>query len=316
MKSSATLALANHRPECITLAKQLMERHDAVILEDPPDDRFQRMLCGELSIDTYLERLDLEYPEFSRHMSETLRRLHAMGKRLYQVEPFLEKLLEIHELFAGGGSPEDLKGGTDLGEVYSAERDATAALIDFYRISVSGSFEETVDSVKRFARSDARRFLVRDRMRADAIVGILSQPGAFVIEAGQIHYALWRELKRRLPAYYPLTVTFLMADAVRRMGYRDHLYGPGDLLTLLYIFHPNRDSREDDLLAARALIYNKLIAKEEIVETTDIYPHTRNELETTAIVRNLSMEDCRHLFSLIRRASTETARDMVRHYLK
>jgi hypothetical protein len=316
MKSSATLALANHRPESIPLAKQLMERHDAVILEEPPDDQFQRMLRGELSIDTYLERLDLEYLEFSRRMSMTLRRLHAMGKRLYQVEPFLEKLLEIHERFVAGGRPEDLKGRTDLSDVYLAEKDATAALIDFYRISVSGTFKETVDAVKRFARLDARRFLVRDRMRADAIVGILSQPGAYVIEAGQIHYPLWKELKRRLPAYYPLTVTFLMADAIRGMGYRDHLYGPGDLLTLLHIFHPNRDSPEDDLLAARALIYNKLIAKEEIVGTTDIYPHTRNELETAATVRNLSMDDCRHLFSLIRRASTETARDMVRHYLK
>jgi hypothetical protein len=106
-----------------------------------------------------------------------------------------------------------------------------------------------------------------------------------------------------------------MAEAVREMGYRGHLYGPGDLLTLLYLFHPNRNSREEDLFAARALIYNKLIAKEEIVKTTDPYPHTRDELEIAATVRNLSMADCRRLFPLIRRASTDTARDMVQHYL-
>jgi hypothetical protein len=315
MKSRATLALATHRPEIVYPAKELMDRHEAVILEEPPDDRFRRMLSGKLSIDSYLETLDLEYPEFSRRMSKTLRELHGAGKKLYQVEPFLEKLLEIHELFAEGGSPADLKEGTNLHKIYAAERNATSALIDFYRVSVRGTFEKTVDAVKRFARADAQRFMLRDRMRADAIVEVLIPQGTYYIEAGQIHYALWRELKRRLPADYLLTVTFLMAEAVREMGYRGHLYGPGDLLTLLYLFHPNRNSREEDLFAARALIYNKLIAKEEIVKITDPYPHTRDELETAATVRNLSMTDCRRLFYLIRRTSTDTARDMVRHYL-
>ena len=316
MKSRATLVLANHRSESVYPAKRLMERHDAVILEEPPDDQFRRMLSGELSIDSYLESLDLEYPEFSRRMSEKLRELHAGGKELYQIEPFLEKLLQIHKIFAEGGSPADLKAGTDLYTVYALERNATAALLNFYRVSVRGTFEETVDAVRRFARADARRFLLRDRMRAGAIVEVLSQRGAYYIEAGQIHYPLWQELKCRLPTDYPLTVKFLMADAVREMGYRGHLYGPGDLLTLLYLFHPNRNTREDDQLAARALIYNKLIIKEELVGTLDPYPHTRDELEIAATVRNLPLEDCRHLFYLIRRASTETARDAVCHYLK
>jgi hypothetical protein len=315
MESRATLALATHRPESVNLAKWLMADHDAVILEEPPDDRFRRMLSGELAIDSYLERLDLEYPEFSRRMSETLREFHGAGKKLYQIEPFLEKLLNIHELFAEGGSPADLKVGTDLYKVYAAERNATAALLDFYRVSVRGTFEKTLDAVKQFARADAGRFLLRDRMRADAIAEVLIRPGSYYIEAGQIHYPLWQELKRRLPLNYPLTLKFLMADAVREMGYRGHLYGPGDLLTLLYLFHPNRNTRGDDHLVARALVYSKLIKKEEFVETTDPYPHTRDELETAATVRTLSLEDCRRLFPLIRRSSTATARDMVLHYL-
>ncbi len=65
----------------------------------------------------------------------------------------------------------------------------------------------------------------------------------------------------------------------------------------------------------KSLIYNKLIKKEEFEETLDPYPHTRDELETAEAVRNLSLEDCRRLFPSIRRASTETARDMVRRYL-
>lgn len=316
MKSGATLALANHRPESIGPAKKLMARHDGVILEEPPDDRFRQMLSGDLGIDDYLQSLDIEYPEFGRRMSHTLRELHEAGKKLYQVEPFLEKLLEIHELFADGGSPADLKMGTDSHRVYTAERNATAALLDFYRVSVSGGFSAVLEAVKRFARVDAQRFFLRDRMRADAIAEMLTGRGRFYIEAGPIHYPLWSELKRRLPADYSLALRFLMTRPVREMGYRRHLYGPGDLLTLLYRFHPNRSHRGEDSLAARALVYNKLIAKEEIVETSDPFPHTRDELETDALVRHLSREDCGRLFPVIRRANTDTAREMVRHYIR
>lgn len=315
MKSRATVVFSNHRPETVELAEVWMARHDAVILEEPPDPGFQPMLSGRLGIDAYLETLDLEYPEFGRRMCDVLRRLHRDGKPLYQVEPFLEKLIEIHERFADGGSPADLKPGTDVHRVYAAERDATAALIDFYKVSVQGTFEETLVSVKRFAREDARRFALRDRMRSDAIAKILKGGGAFYIEAGQIHYPLWRDLKRRVPAECALKVKFLMADAVHAMGYHRHLYGPGDLLTLIYRFHPGRSNPAEDLLAGRALIYSKLIAKEEIVSADAPYPHTRDELAVDNTVRRLSLADCRYIFPYIRRASTETARDMVRHYL-
>lgn len=139
--------------------------------------------------------------------------------------------------------------------------------------------------------------------------------GTYHIEAGPIHYPLWRELKERLPPDATLTVKFLMADAVRDMGLRGHPYGPGDLLTLLHRFHPDRSSPREDLLAARALIYNKVIAKEEIAEDAEPYPHIRDELMAADTVRGLSLTDCRRLFPLIRRASTATARETVRRYL-
>ncbi len=311
----ATVVLSNHRPETVLPAKALMTAYDTIILEEPPDEHFQGMLSGALGIAPYLETLDLEYPAFSRLMSETLRACHAAGKKVIQVEPFLKKLLAIHDLFAEGGGPSDLEAGTALHAVYAAERNATAALLDFYKVSVDGPFEAIVEAVKRFARVDAQRFVLRDGMRAGALVPFLKVPGTYFIEAGQIHYILWRELKRRLPPGYSLTVKFLMADAARTLGYRGHLYGPGDLLTLHHIFHPGRSSREEDLLASRALIYNKLIAKEEITQDTVSYPHTRDELENAATVRRLSPEDCHRLFPLLRRASTDRARDVVRHYL-
>ena len=273
MKASATLVLANHRPETIPLARRLMAAHDTILLEEPPDKRFEPMLDGEIAFDVYLEGQDLEYPEFSRRMARVLRERRQAGARLVQVEPFIDRLLSIHDRFANAEVPRDLPPGTDLYRVYCAEHLATKALIDFYQASGSDNFDTTVDAVKRFAQADARRFALRDQMRAEAMAVLLREPGKTYIEAGQIHYPLWRELRRRLPVGYPLRVHFLMADVVRKLGYRRHLFGPGDLLTLHYRFHPRGQFQAEDLFAARALIYNKLILKEEIAADFEFADH-------------------------------------------
>jgi hypothetical protein len=230
MSASATLVLANHRPETIRLARRLMAVHDTILLEEPPDKRFEAMLTGTVPIDVYLEDQELEYPEFSRRMARVLRERRQAGTRLVQVEPFIGLLLSI-------------------------------------------------------------------------------------IEGGQIHYPLWHELRRRLPTGFPLRVHFLMTNAVRKLGYRCHLFGPGDLLTLHYRFHPRRRFQTEGLLAARALIYNKLILKEEIAADAHTYPHTRDELEVASVTDQLSLDDCRRLYPWVRRASTAESREIVMRYL-
>jgi hypothetical protein len=292
-----------------------MASFDTVILEEPHDSRFRAMLTGGLSIDAYLEDQDLEYPAFSRRMAQLLRERHRAGIRLVQVEPFMDTLLAIHERFAEGQGPADLPATADWQRVYQAERSATAALIDFYRVAMDGGFDATIDAVKRFARADARRFDLRDRMRAAAVAALLPETGRTYIEAGPMHYPLWREIRRRLPADCPVRVHFLMVDVVRRLGYRRHLYGPGDLLTLCYRFHPDRACGSEDLLAARALIYNKLLIKDEIPAPAGDYPHTRDELEMGAVSDVLTWADCRRLYSQVKRASTSVSRDIVQHYL-
>ena len=144
---------------------------------------------------------------------------------------------------------------------------------------------------------------------------LLREPGKTYIEAGQIHYPLWRELRRRLPTGYPLRVHFLMTGVVRKLGYRRHLFGPGDLLTLYYRFHPRGRFQAENLFAARALIYNKLILKEEIAADADTYPHTRDELEVGSVTDRLSLNDCRRLYPRVRRASTTESREIVMRYL-
>ena len=62
----------------------------------------------------------------------------------------------IHESFAKGKRPEDLDKGSILYYVYLAERDATGALLHFYKTSVTGTFEEVITAVRNFAAGRCR----------------------------------------------------------------------------------------------------------------------------------------------------------------
>jgi hypothetical protein len=135
------------------------------------------------------------------------------------------------------------------------------------------------------------------------------------IEAGEIHLLLWKGLKAQLPASVRFDSYFLMTPVVKRLSGKRRLFAPGDVLTLRYIFHPNYASPEEDLLAARSLVYNKLIEKQEIGAEAGFYPHTLNEVETIRTVEQLSLEDCRALFGRIRLAASEEARAVVGQYL-
>jgi hypothetical protein len=107
-----------------------------------------------------------------------------------------------------------------------------------------------------------------------------------------------------------------MGCVVKSLGISRHLYGPGDILTLRYILHPDLPDPMEDLLAARALIYNKLIRKDETVSPNEPYPHIRDELEVIEVVKQLTLKDCADLFSHVRRVTTEEARAVVTQYLR
>jgi len=316
MLARATLVLAEHRPETVPHAAALMRDHEAVFLEEPPDGQFQQMLRGDLPPEEYVLTLDAEYPAFSHAMCLALRELSGMGIAIYQVEPYLDHLVAIHEFFSSGGSPENLDPHHVQYEVYLAEKQATAALLDFYKKAAAGSFKETLESVKRFARVDSRRFLVRDHMRAEALAPMIRRFKKSYIDAGQIHYVLWRMLSQNLRDSVAVRPYFLMGCVVKSLGISRHLYGPGDILTLRYILRPDLPGPMEDLLAARALIYNKLIRKDETVSPNEPYPHIRDELEVIEVVKQLTLKNCADLFSLVRKVTTEEARAVVTQYLR
>ena len=123
-------------------------------------------------------------------------------------------------------------------------------------------------------------------------------------------------LRQRLSGQAQVNPVFLPHKALRYLRGKGHLYGPGDQLTLIYIFHPNiATTPQQELLAARSLIYTKLIEKEEWSIDLKTYPHVRNELTCIRTVKLLTLRDCSRLFPLIRGIKTEKARMLVDDYL-
>ena len=304
-----------HRPEMIPKTAELMAAHDAIFLEEPPVPEYEKMLKGGISVEDYLIPQDLEYPEFSRQMCYLERQLHAAGKHLIQVEPFYEVLLSIHDFFAGGNTPDDLKPNSLQYYVYEAERQVTGALLNFYKTAATHSFNAVVEVTIRFARADAQRFRLRDSLRAQAIVHKVGQYSSIYVEAGIIHFFLWRELNRMLSPDYQVKPVFLNRLFTDYGGVPSHLYSPGDWLTLFYIFHPRRVTKQKELLlAARSIIYSKIIQKQESFENSDSFVHVADEKTCICMVKKLSLNDCRKLFSHIRQSTTAEARGIVEAY--
>ncbi|HDM76741.1 MAG TPA: hypothetical protein ENG51_09760 [Deltaproteobacteria bacterium] len=321
-----TIALASHRPETLALARERMSQADVVILEEPPHPDFELMLEGDISISDYLISADIEYPEYGAQLLRLLRKMHLTGKQIVQVEPYLERLIDIHCRFANGASVEGVLKNPFLREVYIAERKATAALINFYRLSVEGSFQEIVDSVVRFAQVDAMRISLRDRLRAEKIADIIksfNDRTNVYIEAGYIHIGIFKNLHRLLKKHSKIRPFYVVEKIVRPLIKSKLVLSPGDRLTLGYIFNRKCSRKKAELLAARSLIYVKLLEKDEIIPRNDQdFPHTMDEIEALKMLSKLDMEECHILFEKMRlmertmgRISSAECRKVVKEYL-
>ena len=284
-------------------------------MEEPETQGFMQMLEGTLAIEDYLRETEFEYPEFSRRSCTLFRTLHQNGKQLFQVDPFITQLNAIHDFFASGGKPHEIDPNTIRGRVYDAEHDYSAALLAYYERCLTAPFAEVVGLVKRFARVDAQRERLRDRMRAESIVAIIHPYQTIYIEAGLLHLSLLNRLTEALPKDYRIRPAYLMAPVVRQLNSRRHALGPGDMLTLLYTYRPEYNHPRAELLAAQSLIYTKIIIKEEILRAETPFPHTLNEVESSALVQRLGYGDCERLYGLIKHRTREKALEIVLNYL-
>ncbi|MFP3869252.1 MAG: hypothetical protein ACLFVT_00030 [Syntrophobacteria bacterium] len=311
-----TVGFSSHHVEVLPFAREQMERHQVIVLEEPPSTNFTLMLEGKLSIDEYILELDSGFPEFERRMCSLLRELHHRGRRIIQVEPYLEKLLQIHELFAAGKSPDDVMHLAELREVYMAEKWATGTLIAYYARSMDSPFETVVDAVKEFARADASRLVLRERLRARAIASLRTPDEATYVEAGYIHYPLYRYLRQEAAGREKVRTVFLLAPVVKKLQGKRRNLGPGDVLTLHYSFHDRLGEDLARLLAARSLIYIKLINKEELLPGVSEAPHSEDEVRVNRLVDQLQLHDCRELYGKIRLATREGALELTEAYLE
>jgi hypothetical protein len=132
-----------------------------------------------------------------------------------------------------------------------------------------------------------------------------------------MHYQLWRLLGRSLPSSASVNPVFLANPVLQSIAEKGHLYSPGDQLTLLYIFHPNISRPgQEKLLAARAMVYSKILKKQESADDAATFPHLRDELSCIRSARRLSIDDCRLLFPPMRRAGTLEARGILEEFLR
>ena len=314
-----TIGFSSHQVEALPFILRQMERHQVIVLEEPPSPNFAGMLMGTISIDDYIMELDSGFPEFGRQMCGLLRELHRGGKLILQVEPYIEGLLQIHQLLASGKTAEEISGRPEFREVYEAEKRATGALISCYSVSTTGPFSAVVGAVKTFARADALRLTLRERLRARSIASFYRPGETIYVEAGYIHYPIFRYLRREMGKKQKIKVVYLLAPVIKKLKGKRRNMGPGDILTLHYALHKNVRDATADLLAARSLIYIKLIEKEELFPGKSGTPHIEDEIEVNRLVDRLDFNQCGELFRRIRlskrQQAVETAKEYVRNIL-
>lgn len=311
-----TVCYSTHRPETLGLTARIMHEHDVIILEEPAHLDFAKVLSGSVEIKEHLLELDLEYPEFTAGQYRLLQQFSRAGKKIVQVEPYLEHLLCIQYFLAEGHSPDEIEPNTVDYLVYSAERETTRMLIDYYKEVRGDDFSKILFTMNAFAMADAARFVLRDSLRVDRILDVLDHGKDSYIEAGSIHLLLYRLLAQKLSKEWRLQQHSVDREAIKILNRKGNLFSPGDHLTLLYIWgrKVNRQKWAND--CAQSLIYSKIIKTEEILEDGTKFPHTSNELESIATVKQLSTETCRILFQRIRSLSSQEAVDVVKAYLK
>ncbi len=135
-----TIGYTSHSMETIPYMEQLMADYDLIITEEAPAPGFSFMLDKKIPIKKYIEEEQLEFPQFSKRYYKLLRILHRNGKKILQLEPYMERLMRIYAMFSDGKYPADVMKIPALKKVYEAEKKATAALLVFYEHSIRAPF--------------------------------------------------------------------------------------------------------------------------------------------------------------------------------
>ena len=310
------IGFSPHRIEVLPWAKRFMEKADVIILEEPANLSFKRLLEEKLTIDEYLDGSDFWFPGFVKETVKVLKNFLQEGTKIFQIEPYFTFLRKIQQ--------EEDKRLVDryvYRRVYEVEHIATLKLLEYYEASLSKDFDEVVSAVVEFSKADAERFRLRDRLRAIAVsrlIRSLKSSKSIYIETGTIHVYFKKLLHQMLKDVARIKHVYLLEKVLKRMVGKAWVFPPGETLTLRYILKNKPDPEKERLLAARSLIYIKIIPKEELVPTEkEPYPHLKQELSAIEMVGRLSFEDCKKLYKEIFFIKDyREARDWVKNYIK
>ncbi|MDF2953137.1 MAG: hypothetical protein OD816_000382 [Thermodesulfobacterium sp.] len=318
MERLITLGFSPHRIETLPLAEKLMKEHDIIILEEPYNELFFSFLENKISLETYVENNDFWFPNFVKRASLILKNLYNQGKKIFQIEPYLERVLLIQNKLAEGQTPEEILQDSKLKEVYHIENRAIGKLLDYYKTSLENNFSKIIEAVKVFSKADAERFRLRDKLRAKAILKILPERGKVYVEAGTIHIYLKKLLHIYLGKQWKIRHKFLLENYFKPLTGKSWIFPPGELLTLRYILKRKEDPQAENLLAARSLIYIKIIPKEELVPSEkELFPHANKELKAIQMVNKLSFNECATLYrELFFIKDPDKAKKVVENFLK
>ena len=313
--SNLLLGFTVFRPETVRFAERAMQGRDLIVLEEPQTPGFSEMLAGELPVDEYVMLTDFEFPEYAKLQSSLLQKLHNQGAHIEQIHPWLDRLITVQEFFASGKGPADVPKGSPEESVYLREKVWTSALVNFYEASSKGDFDEMIEAVMAFAKMDALKINDIDRSRAESVASYLRERPGFeniYVECGAIHIDMIMFLRRRLQPSGPIRVVHLMEETCKPRFGRRRMLPPGDILTFRYLLGKKRDVRMERLLSARAVVYNKLIRKDEMVGQDSATPHLEDEALVIGLVSALDYDECKKLHPVIQSLSAKNALEVVK----
>ncbi len=311
---------SSHRVEFLPLITELMYSHDVIILEEVEGTNFFSMLQRKVSIDQFLEENSSDFPEFSKRLYEILQIMHEKNKAIFPVEPYIERVIEIHTLLSEGKSIAEIRSNKDLWEVYLYEHEATGKLLDFYKASLTRPFDEVVEKVISFAKIEAERLRFRDTLRANKIIELIfalpAKNAKIYVEAGYIHQYLCTLLNSKLKGKAKVKKLFLYQEKIRELTGKPWLYPPGDILVLRFVYKGKENKELEKLLAARALIYIKLIEKRELLpEYEGQFPHLMEEIDIIQRVNQLSYSQCQALYEKMKFLDRDRALEILKFSL-
>jgi len=88
----------------------------------------------------------MEFPEFSHRQFERLQELHQARKAIYQIEPYLERIIEIHTLLAQGAPPQEVADQPHLRPIYETEKQADGLLLKYRSFPEGGDRSQRICS--------------------------------------------------------------------------------------------------------------------------------------------------------------------------